>query len=99
MSSNMFRTGVVIGTGAELEVGGDKCGFRPSRVEIVNATDGSKHTWQDTMADGEVFEAKNGAGFTLRTSGGITPQADGFLIGTQGNLNASGDVLHFSAWG
>lgn len=98
MSSSMHRTGVVIGTGALIEVSSDKCGFKPSRVQIVNVTDGSVHTWQDTMPDDYVWEDKGGT-MNYRTSGGIIPLADGFSIGTQGNLNAAADVLHFSAWG
>lgn len=98
MSSTMHITGVVIGTGALLEVKGDKCGFKPSSVRIVNVTDGSVHVWQDTMPDGYVWEDKGGTQ-NYRTSGGIIPLADGFSIGTQANLNTALDVLHFEVWG
>jgi hypothetical protein len=50
------------------------------------------------MPDGYVFEDKGGT-MNLRTSGGIIPLADGFSIGTQGNLNAASDVLHYEVWG
>lgn len=92
------KTSSVLGTGANLDVIGDKCGFQPSRVRILNVTDGSVHEWRDTMPDGYVFEDKGGT-MTYRTSGGITPLAAGFRIGTQANLNGAGDELHIEAWG
>ena len=92
------KTGVVIGTGALLNVKGDKCGFKPSAVRILNVTDGSFHFWQDTMADDSTVEQKGGT-TAVRTSGGIIPLSDGFSIGTQSNLNANLDVLHFECWG
>ena len=97
--STNHATGVVLGTGALITLIGDKVGFRPSAVKVLNLTDGSVHFWQDTMADDSVLECKNGAAFALKTSNGIIPLSAGFSIGTQTNLNTAADVLHFECWG
>lgn len=100
MSSRMHITGVFKGTGALVEVKGDKVGFKPVRVRLFNVTDGSTADWTDTMGDGAMLKQKAGNTTNVAAGGaGISALATGFSLGADADLNASGDVIHFEAIG
>jgi len=101
MSSGVSRrkTGAVTGTGSAINV--RTVGFRPRRVELLNVGGNAIGRWQDTMADASMQKVvDSGAGATdisLVTSGGITPLSDGFTIGADTDINASGELVHWLA--
>lgn len=97
-TSRMMIGGVVKGTGAALEVKGDKVGFRPNRVELSNITDGSSAVWQESMPDAAMAKQK-AAVTSYVTANGITPLGSGFRLGADADLNAAADEIHFTAWG
>lgn len=92
----MLITGVVKGTGALLNVYKEKVGARPYSVKLFNVTQNSHATWTDKMAD-DSCQLDKTAGVSLVTSGGIIPLASGFSIGTNADINTSGDTIHFEA--
>lgn len=90
----LSKNGAVTGTGANLDV--RTVGFRPRRVEIVNLDGLVTAFWADTMADATGIKRVT-AGTMSAMTAGITPLSDGFRIGTDADLNASGEVLHWVA--
>lgn len=89
--------GAFVGTGAELTIE-TKIGFRPSRVVLLNVSaDPAKGEWNELMADASAYKQKGGT-TTMATSGGITPTASGFTLGTDTDLNVSGEQVLYSAW-
>lgn len=96
----MRSQGSFRGTGAEIEVKGDKVGFRPRGVRLLNLTDGSFAYWQESMGDGAMLKQKANATTNVAAGGaGITPLATGFKLGNDADLNANGDEIHFEVWG
>lgn len=92
--------GSVVGTGAALNV---QCGFVPSHVRVVNATDGTDiDEWFQGMAAGTSIR-NNSAAVALRANpDGITPYAGavnaacGFTIGVAMSVN--GKTLRYVAF-
>jgi len=91
-----FYHGAYIGTGAALTI--DKVPFQPDYVRLFNATTGP--TIADKTADmpGDDF-FKTQAAVALVTAQGITLTADGFDLGTDADINTSGDTVYFVAFG
>jgi len=91
--------GVYTGTGAARDMIGDKVGFKPKRVTIhrmTTAIDQAVHV--EGMADGSFLKHVGATGVrTLVTSQGITLKAEGFGLGTDVTVNASGDTYRFVA--
>jgi hypothetical protein len=98
-----FVTGVVIGTGAAMNVQGDKVGFRPSVVRVHNRTRNSFAIWTDRMPAASMQKVvDSGAGTTdvsFVTANGVTQLCGGFTLGADANLNGAGDEIHFECWG
>lgn len=96
-------SGVVMGTGALITVNKEKCGFKPRMVKLINKTGLCSAEWLDTMANDSMQKsADSGAGAVDNvdvTSNGIIPLASGFSIGTDADLNVSGEAIHYEAWG
>jgi hypothetical protein len=97
-----FATGTQDGTGAAIDI---SCGFTPMRVTVFNVETGlSMLTWTDTMAaDKGVLQDTAGV-LSYLASGGITLYAgveagatEGFTIGTEADINTSGEALHWCA--
>ena len=88
-------TGVIRGTGADLDI--HKVGFRPGTVEVWNVAAGGlvKGYWQDTMPDDSMFKTAIDGTNTFPTSNGITPLADGFSLGADTDMNVSGETVHY----
>lgn len=89
------RTGSYESDGNALTV--DNVGFRPKRVRFVNEGTGAEAEWQDTMPDDSVRTHDSGTD-AFATSDGVTPQEDGFAVGTNAVVNTSGEVVHWTAW-
>jgi len=89
------ETGKVFGTGAEISF--RQVGFRPTKVELINLTSHDKLTWMDQMADAGGHKQVAAGTSSLITSGGITPLSDGFKLGTDSDMNVSGEALAFIA--
>lgn len=77
------------------------CGFVPSRVRMINATDADVGlTWTSDMADGAGI---TDAGVAV-SSGGITPVAQtdgtnhGFLVGTDASCQEASKTYTWEAW-
>jgi len=92
-------TGSFVGTGAAQDV---PVGFRPRAVEIINRSGNCRADWCETMPVASMAKiVDSGAGATdlsFVTSGGVTPADDGFALGTDTDLNVSGEVCYFKAW-
>lgn len=89
--------GNVKGTGVSLDVSGDKVGFRPKAVRLVNVTDGSVADWTADMPAAAMAKEKAGT-HTYVTTGGVTALASGFNLGADTDMNASGDSIFFVAF-
>ena len=77
-SSGMFATGKVIGTGADLVVAGDKCGFKPRSIKVYNLTTGSDLFYEENMGTSARLRVIGGAASVAAAA--ITLQADGFTL-------------------
>jgi len=88
------KNGAVTGTGANLDV--RTVGFRPRRVELYNVTGLVSAVWTDSMADAAGLKRVTAGDATVMTAG-VTPLSDGFRIGTDADVNAVGEVVHWVA--
>ena len=97
MSSGANRAfrGTYTGTGALVTV--STIGFRPRGVRLTSEA-GDEATWNENMADDSMHKRTAAGTGSLVTSNAVTPLGNGFSIGTDGDLNASGEVVHFEAW-
>jgi hypothetical protein len=95
--SIQMEQGSLVGTGADLNF--DALNFKPRRVELFN-TDGDQAIWYEGMADDTMFKRvdSTGVGSVVATNG-ITPRAHGFSLGADADVNQSGKVVHFVAYG
>ena len=90
-------TGSYRGTGSALEV--KVVGFRPRQVELMNKDGLAYARWTEEMADGSAFKIFNHADTQVAfvTTGGVTPLASGFSVGTDADLNTDGEEVYFVA--
>ncbi len=90
-------TGAVVGTGSAINV--RTVGFRPKTVKVINAGGLVTALWTDKMADAAAWKELNHdtAQRAFVTSDGITPLSDGFTIGADSDINASGEQIYFIA--
>jgi hypothetical protein len=90
--------GQFTGTGAAIAV---EVGFRPRKVELRNIGGNATAVWQYPMADASMQKTvDSGAGATdisTVTTGGVTPTATGFSLGTDADLNAAGENVVWEA--
>lgn len=95
MGSGISRTfvGSFTGTGSAIDV--KKVGFRPRAIEVLNITGLCTGKWVEGMADASVVKAITDGTISVPTTGGITPLADGFTLGTDTDLNVSGELCRF----
>jgi len=103
---NNMKTITLKSTGAALEV---NIGFLPSKVEIVNASNGCKADWSSGMATGEfikttlsatTLETTNGIAHTSQGVAGVAQTASkGITLGAAADINdAVGEDLIVHAW-
>lgn len=96
MSGTSSVSGVVVGTGADLNI--DKVGFRPTAVKVINSDGDCFAEWIDTMPDDSAMKTI-AAGTTAQiTSNGITPRAAGFALGADTDLNVDGETVHYTCF-
>lgn len=93
--TNPVVTGSIVGTGADLQVRG--LPSRPKHITFVNA-DGDVGWWNDAMTNDRIMVTVDTTGVTTeRTTNGVTPQAGGFDLGADADLNQSGVVIYYTA--
>lgn len=90
------------GTGAAIDI---DCGFQPVRIELMNVDDAGGATdayWVKGMPAASARKwVDSGAGTTngsYVTSNGITVGNRGFTIGTDADINASGETIYWIAY-
>lgn len=94
--TQISKNGAANGTGAILDV--KTVGFRPRRVELVNATGLVTAVWLDSMTEGRGFKRITAGTMSQMAAGeGITPLSNGFRIGVDADLNVDGEVIHWVA--
>ena len=95
-----IATGSFDGTGAGITQ--HKPGFRPKLIRLTNVDGLVEALWMEGMADGSAWlTIDSGAGETdksLITSGGITPGGQGFGLGTNADINANGELIHYECY-
>lgn len=94
-SGSSRRFGSVLGTAALLPV--RTVGFRPREVRLVNLASGDELYWVEGMADDSGVKRVAAGTATIITSGGIIPLADGFSLGTDSDMNVSGELVRYAA--
>jgi hypothetical protein len=102
MSSGVSRVavGAYVGTGAALEIKGEKVDFKPRKVEIHRVeTAIDKFEWVEGMDDGTMLQTVGATGVrTLVATQAITPLTSGFSLGTNAQVNAAGGTYRYVAW-
>lgn len=92
----LSKNGAVTGTLADLDV--RTVGFKPRRVRLINEGGLVTAEWNDTMTEGRGFKRVTAGDMTQIAAGeGITPLSDGFRIGADADVNASGELIHWEA--
>jgi hypothetical protein len=87
--------GSVVGTGAIIQVRGVE--FRPRVVRLMNVSSADRGEWVEGMADDSMVKQVAAGTGSIATSDGVTPAADGFDIGADADVNASGEVIRWVA--
>lgn len=101
MASGVRRQvrGSFTGTGSQLDI--KTLQFRPAHVKLLNVTGNCQAEWSESMADASMQKiVDSGSAATdvsFVTSNGITPLADGFRLGADGDLNVASEVVHYIA--
>lgn len=102
MSSGVSRVavGAYVGTGAALEIKGEKVDFKPRKIEIHRVeTNIDKAEWVEGMDDDSMLLTTGSTGVrTLVATQAITPLTSGFQLGTNAAVNASGGTYRYVAW-
>lgn len=95
-----IAVGTITGTGALIT---ESLGFSPKFVEIYNATKNTRAVMVATMIAGtgqKVVDSGTGTtDLSMMATTGITLTSNGFTIGTDANINANADVIHYLAIG
>lgn len=102
MSSGVSRVavGAYVGTGAALEIKGEKVDFKPRKIEIHRVeTAIDKFEWLEGMDDASMLQTVGSTGVrTLVATAAITPEVSGFSLGTNAQVNASGGIYRYVCW-
>ncbi|UWQ30256.1 hypothetical protein [Leisingera sp. M523] len=103
MSKGHFATGTVEGTGSAINV---ELGFTPDYVRLINIDGDATLDWTSSMTNGEGYKTVAAGANAQVGTGGVTPYAGaeasaaaGFTIGTDADVNVSGETLMWVAWG
>lgn len=102
MFKGHHATGTIVGTAGILNV---LCGFIPQQVRLMNETGLVKAEWVNTMDADSAIKTVTAGTISKITIGGISPyegtrggDQPGFSIGTDADINVSGEVLHWEAF-
>jgi hypothetical protein len=87
--------GTFIGTGSEVMV---STPFRPRHVSLSNVDGLTKLVWIDGMGSGEGEKTVTDGTISYITAGGVTTLASGFKLGTDADLNVSGELVYFAVF-
>lgn len=101
-----MAVGSVTGTGALIKV---PLEFAPRRVELLNRSGLATAIWTETMPPGSAVKRITAGTMTYIVTGGVTQVEQqelddgqdpgrGFTIGTDADLNVSGEVVHWTAF-
>lgn len=98
MSSGVsrIRTGAFTGTGVLINI--RRVGFRPRKVELISQGGLAKAVWTDTMPDDSMAVTVTAGTMTFVVADAIIPLSSGFSIGTDTDLNVSGELVHWVAY-
>lgn len=95
-------SGEIDGTGAAITI---QTGFKPVEIRLYNIDDAGGATdavWIKGMPAASLRKwVDSGAGVTNGawvTSNGVTVGNSGFIIGTDGDVNVSGETIHWIAY-
>ncbi len=89
--SRLFK-GSFVGTGAALSI--EAPGFKPRFVILVNVSDPALSLHIEGMADDSAWTQEDGAS-AYTTSDCVTLTSLGFDVGSDVQLNAASDVIHY----
>jgi hypothetical protein len=89
-----MKCGTFTGTGAAISI--TTVGFKPRRVKCFNISDPATIEWNEAFADDAGYQSDAGTE-TYLSSAGITPLANGFTLGVDGDVNVSGETIHWEA--
>jgi hypothetical protein len=89
------RTGSFNSDGSIKEVRGVE--FRPRVVRLFNVTSADGMEWVNGMADDSAIKQVAAGTRTIATSDGVTPRSDGFDVGADADVNASGELVRWVA--
>lgn len=97
MSDRVTYVGAVDGTGSAIDL--TTLGFRPRVVRLFNKDGLVSAYWNKAMPDASAWKELNHATVqrAFVTSDGITPLANGFTIGADSDINASGELIYYEA--
>lgn len=109
MLKDYMAEGTVTGTGAAIAVA---LGFQPRSVDLFNTTGKAILHWTNTMGAGKGYKILTGIDATADTvslhslisSGGITVESgdqdtkQGFIIGTDTDINVNAEVIYYRAF-
>lgn len=77
-----------------------ECGFKPRYVRVQNlAATGSTAEWYEGMADASAVKRVTAGDMNVITTLGITPTANGFIVGLDTDLNVTSEQLSWYAIG
>lgn len=98
MLQEIYAVGTVEGTGSAINV---KCGFKPRYVKLVNIDSATEEMleWFEAMGAGYGMKHTNNT-FAMISTGGVSQydtDYQGFTIGTDADVNASGETLVYLA--
>lgn len=81
------------GTGAAITL---EFGFKPSYVDIYNVEGQCSLHYVDTMPAGHGYKI-NGATQVYTSTGCVTLTENGFILGTDTDINVNGEAIHIKA--
>jgi hypothetical protein len=92
--ANWIKKGSLLGTGANIKI---NCGFKPKKVELFNEDGLASAEKSYTMAAAVAMKRVTDGTLTAAASV-CTLEDDGFTIGTDTDINVSGETLHWLAY-
>jgi uncharacterized protein with beta-barrel porin domain len=71
--------------------------FRPRVVRLINLVSADRGAWMEGMADDSMVKQLAAGTGSVITTNGVTPRSDGFDIGADADVNASGELIRWVA--
>jgi len=91
-------TGAFTGTGTAFNV--DTVGFKPGRIEFFNRTGLTRCVFTKEMPAASLAKQINHATVqhAFVTTNGVTLRSAGFTVGTDADINTSGELVYWTAY-